>query len=158
MTEWENDPKTRDLSKKGEANLERNAETRHKRKMKVKRFLLLYDGQEIIRNLDPVQKGPQEIDYIDNGERAQKLDYTITDRNTGKVDTFRQGIINIKDINFVATKPIIESNREFIAFLVDEEIMSEEAFAELCNGQFLANPRYENSYAYEEGREEIEPE
>ena len=39
MTEWENDPKTRDLSKR-EANLERNAETRHKRKMKVKRFLL----------------------------------------------------------------------------------------------------------------------
>ena len=56
MTEWENDPKTKDLSKKGEANLKRNAETRHKRKMKVKRFLLLYDGQEIIRNLDPVQK------------------------------------------------------------------------------------------------------
>lgn len=77
------------LSDKAQENLRRNAEFRTKRKMMPDNLLVLRDGEEVIRIFNPEQIEPQEIDYDGNREKVQKFDYTVTDPNTGRVQTFR---------------------------------------------------------------------
>lgn len=93
------------LSDKARENLQRNAELRTKRKMMMPDILLvLRDGEEEIRIFNPEQIEPQEIDYDNNGEKVQKFDYTVTDPNTGKIQTFRASVKTSGKIDALLTE------------------------------------------------------
>lgn len=87
------------LSDKARENLRRNAEIRTNRRMKGSPLLILRDGEEVMRIFNPEQIEPQEIDYNNNTEKAQKFDYTITDPNTGKIEVFRASLRTSGDID-----------------------------------------------------------
>ena len=88
------------LSDKAQENLRRNAELRRRRKMMTQnKLLVLRDGEEVIRIFNPEQIEPQEIDYDGNGEKVQKFDYTVTDPNTGEIETFRASLKTSGDID-----------------------------------------------------------
>lgn len=99
MSQNGNNPENKGLSDKAQENLRKNAEIRSSRKMKLKRFLFLNEGQEVIGIFDPEHIEPQEIDYDGNGEKVQKFDYTVTDLNTGEIEIFRAGIKTSGDID-----------------------------------------------------------
>lgn len=98
-TQAESNSENRGLSDKAKENLRRNAEIRHNRKTKVNRFLVLGDGQEVIRVFDPEEIEINEIDYDGNGEKVQKFDYTATDPNTGETEVFRASLKTSGDID-----------------------------------------------------------
>ncbi len=87
------------LSDKAQENLHRNAELRTNRRLRQNKLLTLRAGEEVIRIFNPEQIEPQEIDYNGNGEKTQKFDYTVTDPNTGEIETFRAGIRTSGDID-----------------------------------------------------------
>jgi hypothetical protein len=60
--------------------------------MKENRLLGLRDGGGAIQIFDLEEIEPQEIDYYDIGKKTQRFDYSVTDPNTSKIETFRANI------------------------------------------------------------------
>ena len=95
------------LSEKARGNLRRNAELRTNRRIKRHSMLILRDGEEVIRIFDPDQIEPREIEFENNGDKKQKIDYTVTDPNTGDLEIIPASIKVSGDIDAL----LIEGHR-----------------------------------------------